>query len=93
MIDFKKQKEEWNQVVRERKYRPSFFGFPVHADWNFLLSLFVVGLVLIAIFTFNTYLNVEELSKADFTGRVETTQINKINIDKFDKILKRIEKN
>lgn len=93
MMDFKKQKEEWNQVVRERKYRPSFFGFPVHFDWNFLLSLFFVGLVLILIFAFNMYLNVKELSETDFTNRVETNSVNKINIDKFDKILKRIENN
>lgn len=90
---FKKQRDKLNQIRRERKYRPSFFGLSVHFDWKMLMLLFVVLLTSIFVYSFNLNLKISEVSEKDFSDEVQVEEMQKIDIEKFDKILKRVESN
>lgn len=93
MFNFEKQKNNSNRILRERKYRPSFFGLSVHCDWQILLIVFVVFLILIIISGFNLNSKISDSINKDFSEEATVRQIDQIDVEKFDQILKKVESN
>ena len=92
MIDFKKQQNRWNQIRSERKYRTSFFGLSVHFDWKIILVFTLVAIFTITIFGLLMQRKIVEISNKDYSTEVQIINVDKIEIEKFNKILDSLEK-
>ncbi len=91
MINFDKQKDKWNQILRQRKYRPSLFGMSVHFDWKFLLFINLIIAIYILFFGLNLYSDINNIINSDFSDQIPSKNIEKIDIEKFNQILEKIE--
>jgi len=92
MFDFKKQNNKWNQIKREKKYRPSFFGLTAHFDWKIILCFVIISIFSITVFGFFMHKKILEISNKDYTDEVQITEVDKIEIEKFNEILDSLEK-
>jgi len=92
MFDLKKQNNKWNQIRRERKYRPSFFGLNVHFDWKIILVFVLISVLSITIFGLFMQKEITEISEKDYSSEVQITNLDKIEIEKFNEILDSLEK-
>jgi|GEM_PF-1792164 len=88
MFSFKKQKNIWNEIVREKKYRLSAFGLSPSFDWKVLLFLAFIGLVSMSAFSYSIYTNIVEISsyQIDTSKRETEIDLEKVNsvISEFD---------
>jgi hypothetical protein len=91
-MDFKKQQNRWNQIRRERKYRPSFFGLSVHFDWKLILISLLIALVAITSFGLFMQRKIVEISNKDYSSEVQIINTDKIEIEKYNEILDSLEK-
>jgi len=92
MLDFKKQQNKLNQIKSERKYRPSFFGLSVHFDWKVVLASFLVIVIAVTIFGVSMQRKIIGISNKDYSVEVQTGSIEKIEIEKMNKIIDSLEK-
>jgi hypothetical protein len=92
MLDFKKQQNKLNQIKSERKYRPSFFGSSVHFDWEVVLASFLVIVIAVTIFGVSMQRKIIGISNKDYSVEVQTGSIEKIEIEKMNKIIDSLEK-
>lgn len=91
MFNLKKQQDKLNQISRERKYRPSFFGLSVHFDWRMILFFVVLILILIVFWGIKMQIKISEVYQKDYSDEVQIENIEKIEIEKFNKILEKLE--
>jgi len=90
MINFKSQKDRWNQILRERKYRPSFFGLSSHFDWKMVLIFVVLSLIINIGFGFYMRSKINEISEKDYSGDVIIKTVRDSDIENYQEILEKI---
>jgi len=91
-MNFKKQKNRLNQIRRERKYRPSFFGLSVHFDWKVILTLLLISLTVVTTFGLFMQRKIITVSEKDYSDEVQIMNVDKIEIEKYNEILNSLEK-
>jgi hypothetical protein len=90
MFSLNKQKNIFNQMFRERKYRLSIFGVSPHFDWKILLILILIIFIVVAVYAQNLLLDIKSIDKLEFN---ESVQTNKINTEEIQKNVNIFEKN
>jgi low affinity Fe/Cu permease len=92
MFNFDKQKDKWNQILRERKYRPSFFGLSAHFDWKIILLFTIMTLILITFFGFSMQRKIDYVIEKDYSTDVNVRGADSVKIEFFEKKLEKAEK-
>jgi hypothetical protein len=92
MFNFDKQKDKWNQILRERKYRPSFFGLSAHFDWKIILLFTIMTLILITFFGLSMQRKIDYVIEKDYSTDVNVRGADSVKIEFFEKKLEKAEK-
>ena len=83
MPSFQKQKNSWNQYLRERRYKISAFGLKPETDWKILLSLTVIAALFVSIGGFIMYEGVLNTSEEKFDIFIKRLRI--VEVEDVDK--------
>jgi len=75
MISLKKQKDNWNQYLRGRRYRLSVFGLKQETDWHLLFLVFIIATVFVGLSNFKIYNRILEVGEQKFDINSKKTEI------------------
>lgn len=89
-LDFQKQKDKWDQILRDRKYRPSFFGLSAHFDWKIILLFTIMTLIIITFFGLSMQKKINIVTERDYSSEVRVRDAEDVKVQKFEDLLDKI---
>ena len=92
MFNFQKQKDQWDQILRDRKYRPSLFGLSAHFDWKVVLLFTVMSLVIITFFGISVQNKIDYVTEKDYSAEVFVKGADRVKIEFYEDILEKVGK-